>query len=182
MSIILQLPPGTQFYQPIAVFTGTFGTPTPGRYDFNVVGNTGVTLQPMKKQFLYLLERYSFSASVPEGDFFQATKGGVVPTLQLRIPTQKDRMIYPTPIPMINYVDGLEALMYAYAEQDQDLEATFRGQLSQPMGMVGTLTVDVQVQFNIYEVKNKDWIEHFLGKTVGGQAAGLVLAPSWRKA
>lgn len=177
MSLILQIPPGTQFYQPVARFSAAFGVPTPGFYDFDIPGNTDVTLQPIKKQHLYLLERYSFSASVAEGAYLESTAGGIVPTLEIRIPTQKRRLIYPNPIPLINYFDGLECLMFAYAEQDQYLTATFRGQLTQPGALIGVADITAQVQFNIYEIRNKDWIEHFLGKTKHGQARGLVLNP-----
>lgn len=173
MSLILQLPPGSQFYQPLIRFTATFGIPLLGGYDWNVVANTGVPFQLIRKNQLYIIERYSFSATVPEGDFFQAVQ--TVPTLSIRIPRETDKQIYPTPIPLVNYVDGLETLIYAYGNEDQQLQATFRGQLTQTAALVGVPTVTAQVQFNIYEVKNKDWIENFLGRTKGGQAVGLVL-------
>lgn len=173
MALILQLPPGSQFYQPLVRFTATFNAPLVGGYDWNVAGNTGVPFQLIRKNQLYLIERYSFSATIAEGDFFQAVT--TVPTLSVRIPRETDKQIYPTPIPLVNYVDGLETLIYAFSNEDQQLEATFRGQLNQTAPLVGVPTITAQVQFNIYEVKNKDWIENFLGRTKGGQAVGLVL-------
>jgi hypothetical protein len=182
MAIVQQLPPGTQFYQPVVRFSATFNAPTLNRYDFNTAANTGVPFQAMRKSFLYLIERYSFSGTIPEGVFFEAVD--VVPTLEVRIPRETNRMIHPNPIPLINYVDGLETLIYAYGNQEQDLTGTFRGVLFQPGAIAGVPEIDVQVQFNIYEVKNVAWIENFLGTTRDGQAPGL-LTPArgapWRK-
>lgn len=173
MSLILQLPPGSQFYQPMVRFTATFNNPLIGGYDWNVAGNTDVTFQFIRKNALYLFERYSFSANIAEGTFLDNVL--TVPTLQVRVPSETNRMIYPNPIPLVNYIDGLETLIYAYSDQDQNLTGTFRGQLNQGAALVGVPTVIAQVQFNIYEIKNKDWIENFLGKTKGGQVPGLVL-------
>ncbi len=173
MALILQLPPGSQFYQPLLRFDATFNAPLVGGYDWSVAANVNVPFQLIRKNQLYLIERYSFSATIPEGDFFGAVL--TVPTLSVRIEEETNRQIYPTPIPLLNYVDGLETLIYAYGNQDQQLTGTFAGQLNQTPPLVGVPVITAQVQFNIYEVKNKDWIENFLGRTQGGQAVGLVL-------
>lgn len=173
MSLILQLPPGTQFYQPVVRFTANFNAPLLGGYDWNLPANTDVAFQFMRKNHLYLIERYSFSATAAEGDFLDAVI--TVPTLAVRIPSETNRLIYPNPIPLINYIDGLETLIYAYCDQDQSLTGTFRGQVNQSAPFVGMPSITAQVQFNIYEVKNKDWIDHFLGRTKAGQAKGLVM-------
>lgn len=172
MALLLQLPPQTSFYQPVIRFGAAFNVPLVGGYDWNVVANTAVPFQLIKKNQLYLIERYSFSATIAEGDFLEAVT--TVPTLEVRIPRESGRMIYPTPIPLVNYIDGLETLIYAFSDQDQSLTATFRGQLTQTAALVGVPVITAQVQFNIYEIKNKDWIENFLGQTKGGQAVGLV--------
>lgn len=173
MALILQLPPGTQFYQPVVRFTALFNAPLVGGYDFNVAGNTDIPFQFTRKNHLYLIERYSFSTTVNEGDFLDNVI--TVPTLAVKIPQESNRLIHPNPIPLINYIDGLETLIYAYSVQDQNLTGTFRGQINQGAALVGLPSIVAQVQFNIYEIKNKDWIEHFLGRTQGGQAVGLAI-------
>jgi len=173
MSIIVQLPPGTQFYQPLARFTADFNSPLVGGYDWDVAANTDQNLMEIRKNHLYLVERYSFSATINEGVFLAAVL--TVPTVGVRIPTESNRLIHPNPIPLVNYIDGLETMMYAYSDQDQYLTATFRGQLSQTADLVGISEVTAQVQFNIYEIKNGAWIENFLGRTHDGQARGLVM-------
>ncbi len=172
MSLIVQLPPGTQFYQPVVRFTAAFGVPLVGGYDWNVAGNTDVTIMTIQKNHLYLIERYSFSADIAEGSFLDNIV--TVPTLAVRLPSE-NRLIYPNPIPLVNYIDGLETLIYAYGDQKQNLAGTFRGQLAQGAALVTVAAVVAQVQFNIYEIKNVDWIDNFLGRTHGGQARGLVL-------
>jgi len=179
MSLIIQLPPSTEFYQPVAPFTAIFNAVTPGFYDWNSPANTGVPFQEMGKNNLYIIERYSFVADVGEEAFTQALNGGILPTLQVRIPKQQNRQIYPRPIPVSNFFDGLEVLISAFTSQDDFLSGTFRGRLAQPFALIGTNSITAFCQFNIYEVKNKVWIDNFLGRTKGGQAQSLVL-PSGR--
>lgn len=173
MSLILQLPPGSQFYQPLLRFTANFNLPLVGGYDWNIAANTDIPFQFTRKNHLYLFERYSFSTTADEGEFLDALI--TVPTLAIRIPSETNRLIHPNPIPLVNYIDGLETLIYAYSDQDQDLTGTFRGQVNQSAAFVGMPSITAQITFNVYEVKNKDWIDHFLGRTKGGQARGLVM-------
>lgn len=179
MSLNLQLPPGTEFYQPTVVFNAVFNAVTPGFYDWNSPANTGVPFQPIRQGNLYIIERYSFSADVAEAAFTEAVF--VIPTLEVRIPRQKNRMIYPRPIPMLNFIDGLETQISVFSAQDDNLQGTFRGQLSQPAALVGTPDISAICQFNVYEIKNKDWIDNFLGRTKGGQAPGLLIPPRGRR-
>lgn len=179
MSLSIQIPPGSSFRQPLLRFTAVFNAVTPGFYDFNSAGNIGVAFTPnlqLKRNHLYLIDRYSFSADIPEGSFFEAVNGGTVPSLQLRVPSQTNRQIYPDPIPVINYFDGLETLISVFSDQLDALLGTFTGQLTQPLSLVGINSVTVQFQPNIYEIKNKDWIDNFLGRTQNGQAKNLLFS------
>lgn len=175
MALVTQLPPGTQFYQPVANFSATFNAIDPGFYDFSEPQNISVPFQGIRKERLYLIDRYSFSATVPESAYFEATAGGTIPTLSVKIPKQTKRQIHPDPIPLINFVDGIETLIYTHSAQADTLTATLAGRLTQPAALVGVLTVFAQVQFNIYEIKNIAWIRHFLGLTEKGQAPGLLI-------
>lgn len=172
MSFVYQLPPQTEFFQPLIRFTATFNVPTVNRYDFNVAANTDVAFQRMEKNHLYLIDAYSFSATVEEAEFFKALEpaGTTVPTLSVRIPSQTNRQIHPNPIPLVNYVDGMPVLMHAHAQQTQQMAATFRGSLAQTPAMGAPATITAQVQFNIYEIRNLEWIELFLGRVKRGVA------------
>src|SRR5689334_10511094 len=101
MSLILQLPPGSQFYQPLLRFVAAFNSPLVGGYDWNVDANTDIPFQPVRRNHLYLFERYSFSATAVEGDFLDAVV--TVPTLAVRVPSESNRLIHPNPIPLVNY-------------------------------------------------------------------------------
>jgi len=182
MSLVIQIPPGSDFRQPVIQFTAVFNAVTPGFYDWNSAGNTDVLFNPefeLKKNHLYLIDRYNFSADIAELDFTTALNGGVMPTLQLRIPSQTNRQIYPNAIPQINFVDGLETLIAVFADQLDSLRGTFRGRLTQPFALIGTNSITVFFQANVYEIKNKAWIDNFLGKTRDGQAPALLM-PSRR--
>jgi hypothetical protein len=149
-----------------------------GAYDFNAPANQDVPIMLIRKNSLYLIERYSFSTTSAESDFLGAVI--TVPTLSVKIPSETNRQIYPLPIPLVNYIDGLETLIYVYSNEEQNITGSMQGQIAQSLPFVGVPSIIAQVQFNIYEVKNKDWIDHFLGRTKGGQAVGLAVAGGTR--
>ena len=137
MSIIKTIPKSSRFIQVDIDFLSTFNDPTLGKYNFDIPANRGVVLlEPVNRTSVYLIDRYSFSATIPDGTYLEAVE--TTPTAQLRkridgIP------IYQKPIPCINYIDNAEALAYFWsfesaidqAQQDAVI-IDFRGILGQP--------------------------------------------------
>lgn len=176
--IVIQIPPYTQFLQPVKRFEADFNVPTLNKYDFGVAANTNQDFLPVKKQHLYLIDKLSFSASMDEGVFLEAVDtdaaGDPSTKCSIRIPSQLDKLIYREKIPFVNYIDNSDVQIYAYAEQDETLTMTFEGVLSQPLELVGEASIFTQITANVYEIRNKAWIDNFLQRTKDGQGINLL--------
>ncbi len=177
MSIVIQIPPGSIFLQPVKRFQALFNNPTVNKYDFGTPANTDIDFQDTKKQHLYLFDKFSFSASMDEGLFLEnvdTVNGEPSTKLSIKVPTQHDRLIYNNKIPIINYIDNSDVIFFAYTDQIDTLTISMEGTLEQSVELVGKPSVFAQVTCNCYEIRNKKWIEHFLGRTYKGQAVGLL--------
>jgi len=162
MSLPLTIPTTARPILTANIFTATFNAVTPGRYDFNSAGNINQTIIQMRPRSVYIIERVNFSASTPEGTYQEAidpTNG--LPRLSVTTQSENQQR-YPQEQPFINYVDNLEMLLFVNTTQNQDLlRATFRGQFDQPAGLVGQLTLNVYIQFNIYDLNATEWTEKY---------------------
>lgn len=159
--IIKSIPQDSRFIQTSNKFTALFNEPTLGKYNFEngAVNEYNTVLSNLQKNHIYMIEKYSFSATIPEGVFLEATEN--ICTFQLFKNTDK-QVIYQAPIPLINYVDGLSCIGYFWTAQDEDqLVATFRGLLQQPAALVGIGSIISQITLNIYEILDSDWIQDF---------------------
>jgi len=177
MSLVVQIPPYTQFLQPVRRFYAAFNLPTVNKYDFGRVENANQNFLPVKKQHLYLFDKFSFSSSMKEGVFLKAvdTLNGEPSTkVSIRIPSQHNKLINRNKIPLINYIDNSDTQIYAYAEQDDILTATMEGVLSQPVELNGEATIYCQLTCNVYEIRNKSWIDNYLKRTKDGQGENLL--------
>lgn len=172
MALIYEIPPNSNFFTPALRFDAVFNNPTVNRYDFGKAANTNRQFQPIKGKHLYLIEKRSFSASMEEGVYLKNV--ATQPEIRLNIREQQGVSIYPNSLPMINYVDPVEGLVWAYAEQDGFIDITFTGVLTQSAELVGTLTIFAQFAADIYEIRNKKWIENFLARTDNGQGRNLI--------
>lgn len=153
-------------------FSADFNSPVVGKYSFNKEANIGVVLlQPLVRTSVYLLDRYSFSANVPEGSYLEGLQNTDQPAAQLRY--QKDGTpIYQRPIPCTNYVDNAESLAYFYSQDSSQEQSQadkvlvdFRGELQQPFSLVGVTTIITNLSFSIYEVIDENWIRVFRERT-----------------
>jgi hypothetical protein len=177
MALVQQIPPYTQFLNPVRRFSAVFNATTPNKYDFGIPANTDQPFLPVRKELLYLFDKQSFSASMNEGVFLKAvdSNAGIPSTLlSIRVPSQNNKLIYRGKIPLINYIDNSDILFFAYAEQDDTLTITFEGVLSQPIELLGELTIFTQLTFNVYEIRNKEWINNFLRRTNKGLGRNLL--------
>lgn len=173
--IIKALPKTTRFLQPVAVFDAIFNSPTAGRYDLATTANTGVELSSMNDKSIYLIDQYSFSATIADSDYLQAIDTANIPRFRLRTKKTGQR-VYQNDMPIINYVDSGEAVAYyasslasraniGGAMQPDFLIVDALGALIQPAVLVGLPSVRVQLTFNIYEVIEAEWIDQFWQKS-----------------
>lgn len=165
MGISKTIPQDSRFIQTVNTFTALFNVPSLGQYNFvnGAVNENIAVLSNLQKNHIYMIEKYSFSATIPEGAFLEATAN--VCTFQLLRSIDK-QVVYQAPIPLINYIDGQSCVGYFWAAQDSDvLIATFRGLLNQPAALVGVASIIAQVTLNIYEISDTDWIQSFKQNT-----------------
>ena len=159
------IPQDSRFIQTANSFTALFNVPTLGQYNFEngAVNNNITVLSNIQKNHVYMIEKYSFSAAIPEGVFLEATRSICSFQLLRAIDSQ---VIYQAPIPLINYADGVSCIGYFFSTQDNDrLIASFRGILNQPAPLVGVPSVIAQVTLNIYEISDTEWIQAFKQNT-----------------
>lgn len=145
------------------IFAATWNAPTVGKYDFsNAVANQDQVVLTMTGSSVYIIERVSFSMSVPEG-VFQSSIDSAVFVPQLVFKTAKtDVPFFDRPLPFVNYVDNLELLMFIPSDQSGDeIRVTFQGVLDQVPATVGIVTIRAFLQLNIYEVQNSAWTSRF---------------------
>ena len=140
-------------------FTATFNVPTVGRYDFDVTANQSVKLIDLNATGLFVIERISYGLNMPA----EAYNESIVTIPNVQFLTQKtQKPVLPNTQPFVVYFNNFETVMFVQTKQDQDeLLITFRGQLQQVAATAGWPTVTANLSMNIYEIKNKDWIDLF---------------------
>lgn len=168
MSLITKIPPRSRF-EPISVrFTATYNAITPFRYDYTLQGSPGalvnqdIQVTEIKNQSVYMLERLRFSFTIEDTQYSAAIGTNPTPLLYLQIESQQKMLIYSKPWPINDFVRDNEHVIYFQTVQKNDnLIASFRGRINQTAPMLPFPIVDGILQANLYEIKNKDWIEEY---------------------
>lgn len=165
MPVILQIPLTVNASRPrfpVVRFSAPFAG---GQYSFNQVGNTRVTLMRLQSNSLYLLSAFSFFANVSESDWLASmdTKENF-PACQLSFKNGTSPSIYPDPLRCVNYVDNADQLIYFLSGRSEDiLEITFSGIVNQVAGMVGVDPLLAEVNLNIYQITDQEFIKKYNG-------------------
>lgn len=136
-------------------FSAQFNNPTAGEYDFGIAANTDqVVIANLNPNFVYLIDRVSFSASIPEGVYLESVTTTATPSARLRF-LNTSYGIYPRPLPGVNYKDNLEWRFFFWTEKANDqLLVTFDGSLQQVAATVGIPWIYANLSFVIYEENN----------------------------
>lgn len=167
MSLITKIPPGSRF-EPVSVrFTATYNAITPFRYDYTLQGSPGpqvnldVQVTEINHHSVYMLERLRFSFTIEDTQYSAAIGTNPTPMLYLQLEAQQKELIYKNPWPINDFVRENEHVIYFRSVQRDNLIASFRGQINQTAAMIPFPIVDGILQANLYEIKNKDWIEEY---------------------
>jgi len=145
-------------------FAATFNAPTLGQYDFGVAANTRqVVITPLNPNYVYMIDRVSFSASIDEGVYLRSIN--TLPQFRLFL-TQTQWGVYPRPLPAVNYKDNLEWRFWFWTEKSgENLEVTLTGALNQVAETVGVPTIYANLSFVVYEENNADIIRRIKANT-----------------
>lgn len=173
MPIILQIPLTVNASRPrfpVLRFSAPFAG---GQYSFNQPGNTNITLMNLQSNSLYLLAAYSFFANVAEADWLGSMDTAAnFPAFQLKFKNETAPSIYPDPLRCVNYVDNADQLVYFNSGRSGDvLQITFSGIVNQVAGMVGVDPLLAEVNLNIYQITDQEFIKKYNG--MKGKSHGL---------
>ena len=163
MTIINKIPDNSRVLFPVSRFESSALNGF-GRYVWENAGNTQVNLMAdLEPSHVYLIERVNFFANVAESDWLSSMISAVdFPRVALQFRPLRAGSIYGEPFRCVNYVDNAETLIYFRPQQRADvLTATMYGQVQQVPGMVGLLTLISQINYTVYEITDKSWIQTF---------------------
>jgi hypothetical protein len=160
MSIISKIPDNSRIRYPVALFVSD-NLDGSAQYNWENAGNAAVPLMTeMSASNVYLIERVNFFANVAESDWLESMIAPInFPRVSLGFNRIGGASIYAEPFRCVNYIDNAEQLLYFRALQNGDiLTATMIGRIQQSAGMVGNLNLRAQINFNIYEITDRKWI------------------------
>lgn len=175
MSLVNSIPVNSIPIQTETSFEAEFSNPTLNKYNFSVPANNNVPVLTLRKNSVYYIDRLNFSCDADEGDFKKSIDRNN-PLILILKTLKTNKPIYPQPLPFINYVDNLEFQFYFDTGQSNDeLQATFQGQLFQAPGLVGDMFISALVQMNIYQVTDTNWLKNYKNPRGTEQGENLAL-------
>ncbi len=161
MSISFTIPKqGARSISPSITFEAVFNAIIPGRYDFSgTVACQNVIAIRLQPGSLYLLERVSVCGNVPEEDYF----GSIVDFPKLTFKKSvREEIIYPQPLPISRYMDGLECSAWIKSDKgDEDLTLSLQGSCVQLPSMIGIASMKLNVSLSIYGIEDQEYTAAF---------------------
>lgn len=153
--------------QPVNRFSAGFAA---GVYDFSLnPGNANQVVIPLNKQYIYLIDSISFSASIPEADYLEAIT--TVPEFSFKF-LRTPYNIYPFPIQGVQYLRGENFNFWFSTDKENDaLLISMTGVLTQTPALVGVANIFAQFSEVMYQESNGDKIKAMKEKTCGNIGA-----------
>jgi len=160
MPINYTIPKAAQWQQTANSFTATFNNPTLGVYDFNTAANVDRFVLALQQNRIYLIARLSIGGNIPQEEFLGNI--ATVPLLRLKFVKESQR-IYPLPIPIMQYYDGLESLAWFWSDKaGEQLVASLNvGVLNQDAFLIGYSEIKLNVTMNIFEISDNGFVQDF---------------------
>jgi hypothetical protein len=172
MSVSNRIPQQSRFIATSNIFSAAFNTPVVGKYSFDVAANERQIVIPLQSNTVYLLDRLSFSGTIPQETYFSAID--TLPTITFRYRIGNE-VVYMRSIPLIQYSDGKESAAWLLTNKGgEDLVITLRGVLNQTADMVGVDPVKLNVGCEIYAVDEKIYNATFRDATPGTFAESVM--------
>lgn len=153
-----------------------FGTPTVGVYDFANATNARIPLFVARQQCIYLIERLSWSGSIP-GETWAASTDVTPPTVTLYyLQKGQEIPIDPYPYSLNGYTQDAQWSSWIMSDaSERQIYAKISGDLQQVADTVAIAAIFANLQFSIYELTdtltNRAFVEQ-LAPTAGQQMRG----------
>lgn len=154
-------------------FTANFNNPA-GQYGFTqVAGNQGQIVINTRPDTYYLIDKLSFSASIPETVFFSSLGAGAIqPEFRLRFLKASNTPAYPFPFPGINYKDNMDfSFWFHSAKQNDQLLIDMTGVINQVPATVGIAQIFAQLSYVIYQENNLNVVRRIAEATCNNVGA-----------
>ncbi len=138
-------------------FQATFNNPTPGEYDFGTPAaplavNIQDAIPVLNPNYVYMIDRVSFSASIDEGVYLRSVT--VTPEIRLFF-ANTSYPLYARGMPGVNYKDNLEWRYWFWTGKKNDrLVVRLTGSLLQVAETVGVPIIYANLSMVIYEENN----------------------------
>jgi len=149
-------------------FAAAFNVPTPGQYDFGtpvvpIAANVQIAIPVLNPNYVYMIDRVSFSASIDEGVYLES----IAVTPEIRLYLQNTTYpLYARGLPGVNYKDNLEWRYWFWTGKKNDaLIVRLTGSLNQVAATVGVATIFANLSMVIYEENNLTIIKRIKANT-----------------
>lgn len=111
----------------------------------------------LKKNSVYLLERFSFSCDIDEQYYQSALDVGNIPFMELHLKNSKDKLTKKR-FPLISYYKNVDISLFIQSLSVDDLlQAKFSGSLIQTSDLIGLQSVSFLCSFVIFQLDNNDY-------------------------
>lgn len=167
MSLNVKIPSKSLVFRPTARFVATYNVPTPGKYDFTNEGapnfvNVNVPLMALKRQSIYLIDRWTFNTTVSTDLYQQGISTNPNPQIRLKLIRKSDTIITQTAWDVDAEVSDEEIMVWFHTDQDEDqLVASFEGQLDQVGDLINFSEILASLKLNVYQISNRAWVEKY---------------------
>lgn len=163
MGLIRDIPKRSIYIPTTTRFVATFNNPTAGAYDFGIAANVEVPVTPITRGMIYWIDRISFSATTPEGDYLSS----IITQPELILTWQQDgTRVFSRPLPLVNYRDGQEVNTAIESTKGNEiLLATVTGVLNQVPAWIGITDITMQISLDLYQIYDLNWIRHWRDNT-----------------
>ena len=151
-------------------FTATFNAFGLGQYSFTgVAANQNQVVLNVNERFLYLIDRISFAADIPEAVYMESLATFALPAV---LPTfwftwlRDGQPMYQRRLQGVNYKDDMEFnYWFGSPKRNEQLLVTMDGVLNQVPATVGRATINAQLSLIIYQEENLEKIRLMQGAT-----------------
>lgn len=161
MSINYLIPKSSRLIQAQVTAIATFNVPSIGVYNFNSTTNKGLVVSSILPNHLYFLERTNVGGDIAEDIYEDAIN--LIP-LALYRTSVENAVVFPKPLPIVNYVSNQELNTFIWTEKTNDsIVIDMYGILNQTANLVGVSDVKLFMSFNLYDITDTGYIAEFKG-------------------
>jgi len=162
MSLEFTIPKTAIYIQTLSQFTANFNTPTGGKYDFNNAGNVNKKVLDLLSGSLYLITRVTVGGNISQEQYL----GNIINVPMAKIQYQSEaQTVYPYPIPIVQFSDGLEAVSWFYSDRaGESLSMSLdTGLLNQDTSLIGVASVTLNISLTVFQITDGGYIQNWKG-------------------